>query len=98
MISSPKTVKATLDFGVGILSSFLRKNARLLSNFNIIHYIDFPNQCCYDDIKKCISAGNKEITFMKKIAQLGFIFGIIGAVTGAAGIVLGAIGMVKNRR
>ena len=26
---------------------------------------------------------------MKKIAQLGFIFGIIGAVTGAAGIVLG---------
>ena len=34
---------------------------------------------------------------MKKISQLGFVFGIIGAVAGAAGIVLGAIGMVKNR-
>ena len=34
---------------------------------------------------------------MKKIAQLGLVFGIVGAVAGAAGIVLGAIGMVKNR-
>lgn len=40
---------------------------------------------------------NKGGQTMKKIAQLGFVFGIIGAVTGAAGIVLGAIGMVKNR-
>ena len=41
---------------------------------------------------------DKEVMNMKKVAQLGFIFGIIGAVAGAAGIVLGAIGMVKNRR
>lgn len=34
---------------------------------------------------------------MKKIAQLGFVFGIIGAVVSSAGIVLGAIGMVKNK-
>jgi len=40
----------------------------------------------------------KEAIHMKKIAQMGFVFGIIGAVCGAAGIVLGAIGMVKNKR
>ena len=35
---------------------------------------------------------------MKKIAQLGFVFGIIAAVAAAVGIVLGAVGMVKNKR
>ena len=34
---------------------------------------------------------------MKKIAQIGFILGIVSAVTGTAAIVFGAIGMAKAR-